>query len=66
MAAMTMKGIDDGPVPSIGLAAVCAMGLEPEKERWWSVLRERSVTGVATKPGEGNLQHHLGTLSRDT
>jgi hypothetical protein len=34
MAAMTMKGIDDGPVPSIGLAAVCAMDIKPEKERW--------------------------------
>ena len=57
--------INDSPSPSIGLAAVKLLDVEPEKERWRGITRDWYAQGLADTPGNGKLHHHLGLLSRE-
>ena len=54
--------INDSPGPSVGLAAVRLLDVEPEKERWWGILRDWYAQGLANTPGTGRFHHHLGLL----
>jgi protein SMG6 len=57
--------IDDGPSPSIRVAAARLLEVEPEKEQWRNIARDWYAAGIAEQPGTGKLHHHLGLLSRE-
>jgi protein SMG6 len=57
--------IYDSPSPSIAVAAARLLEVEPEKERWRNIARDRYAAGVAEQPGTGKLHHHLGLLSKE-
>lgn len=52
--------IDDSPVTAARL-----MELEPEKEHWRNIARIWYSAGLSEQPGNGQLHHHLGLLSRE-
>jgi protein SMG6 len=54
--------IDDSPSPSIGVAAVRLLDVEPEK---WNIAKDWYDAGLAEQPGTGKLHHHLRLLSQE-
>lgn len=44
--------IDYSPSPSVGVAAACALDLEPEKGRWRCVARDWYAAGLSDTPGK--------------
>jgi hypothetical protein len=53
------------PTPSADIVVARLMELEPEKDRWRRVARERYAKVIAEFPGYGKSHHHLGLLSRE-
>ena len=50
---------------SVGIKAVRAMELLPEREKWRNIAREWYSNGLIEYPGTGRLHHHMGFLCKE-